>query len=328
MKRRMALRLAAGTALGAVRPALAQGQRVMRVGVLGIMPAYDSPVSTAHWQSVLDELKQRGWEEGRNLIVERRYSMGDQKKHYTNAVELVAAHVDVIVAFGHERLAPAYQATRTVPIVTMGSGLVELGYAKSLAQPGGNVTGVEFQGRAFAGKHFQLLYGTRSGLKRIGYAGNPGINTYASIAPLQDAASTKGVAVVRLPDLQGVADVERMLAAAKREAVQVLALGSGMFFLLGQGVRRIQAWASENKVITSSPNWQRGELLFAYGPELQELSQMAWNAVDRILRGARPAEFPIQQPTRYDVAISMKIARAMGIVVPQAILLEATEVIE
>ncbi len=328
MKRRLPLLLIAGTVASAVLPTLAQTRRVMRIGILSIRPPPD-PVAVEGYAETLAQLKRFGWEEGRDVILERRFSMGDPRKHDANAQELVAAGVDVILAIGHERLAPAYKATKSIPIVTMASGLVELGYAKSLAQPGGNVTGLEYQGLVFASKQFELMYTMRPSVKRIGYAGPHGTPGFdAGVAALQAVANTKGVTVVPLPNMRVVGDVEPMLAGAKREGVQALALGPGFFFLRGPGLQRIQAWATENNVLTYAPNFQRGELLVTYGPDLQEANRIAWSAVDRILRGVKPADIPIEQPTRYAIIINMKIAKTMGLKVPQAILLQANELIE
>lgn len=328
MKRRLTLLLAAGTTAGVALPTWAQTRRVMRIGILSIRPPPD-PVAVAGHAETLAQLKRFGWEDGRDVVIERRFSMGDPRKHYANAEELVAAGVDVILAIGHQALAPAYKATKSIPIVTMASGLVELGYAKSLAHPGGNVTGLEYQGLAFASKQFELMYTMRPGLKRIGFAGPHGTPGFdGGVAALQAVASAKGVTIVPLPDMRAVADVDPMLAAAKREGVQVLVLTSGYFFLLDPGLQRIQAWATENNVLTYAPNFQRGELLVTYGPDLQEASRVAWSSVDRILRGAKPADIPIEQPTRYEIIINKKIAKATGLTVPLPVLLQATEVID
>ncbi len=328
MKRRLSLLLTAGTIAGAVLPTLAQTRRVKRIGILSIRPLPD-PAAAAGNADTLAQLKRFGWEEGRDVFIERRYSMGDPRKHDANAEDLVAAGVDVILALGHERLAAAYKATKSIPIVTMASGLVELGYAKSLARPGGNVTGLDYQGLVFAGKQFELMYTMRPGVRKIGFSGPHGTPGFdGGVTALRAVANTKDVAVVPLPDMLVMADIEPMLEAAKREEVQVLVLTSGLFFLLGSGLQRIQAWATENNVLTYAPNFQRGELLVTYGPNLQEASRIAWSAVDRILRGAKPVDIPIEQPTRYEIVINMKIAKAMGLKVPQSVLLQVTEVID
>lgn len=327
MKRRSMVAVAAGNALYPWLSALAQAQRMKRIGWLDGRPA-QNPGSMAIWQGIVEELRRFGWEEERNVIIDRRFSLGDPTKHFSNAEELAAAHVDVIVVFGHQGLEQAYKATKSVPIVTMASGLVEFGYAKSLAHPGGNVTGVDFHGLEFIKKHFQLLYMTRPGLKKVGFSGAPGPSSDIGIATLQDAARSEGVAVVRLPNVADIADIEPMLIAAKRDGVQALTLAGEMAFLRGTGLQRIQAWATENNVLTSSPNWQVGQLLFTYGPNFPEVRRVAMSAVDRILRGAKPADIPIQHPSTFNITINMKIAKAMGLSIPQTVLLQATEIVQ
>ena len=169
----------------------------------------------------------------------------------------------------------------------------------------------------------------RPGVRKIGYSGPHGTLGFdGGVAALRATANTRGVTVVPLPHMLVMADIEPMLAAAKREEVQALVLTSGLWFLLGAGLQRIQTWATENSVLTYAPNFQRGELLVTYGPDLQEANRIFWSAVDRILRGVKPADIPIAQPTRYEIIINMKIAKAMGLKVPQAILLQATELVE
>lgn len=329
MKRRSMLRLTGGAALGTALPAIAQTRRLPRLGFLGNMPLSD-PGSAADWKAIHANLKELGWEEGRNLIIERRFAVDDFSKFPGHAKELVAAGVDVIFAPSNDRLAAAYAATKSIPIVTAALGIVELGYAKSLAHPGGNVTGFELQSLEFAGKYFDLLYSIRPGLKRFGLCGPhaaPSMKAYTKA--MQGAANTQGVSVVPLPNLLTMADIEPLLAAAKREGVQAIALVGGRNFLWGPGLQRIQAWAIENKVLASSATRiPRGEMLLAAGPTFEELGRVSWRAVDRILRGAKPADIPIEQPTRFEIWISRKIASVMGITIPQSVLVQATEVID
>jgi putative ABC transport system substrate-binding protein len=331
MDRRSILSVA-GAALGTALPAIAQTQRAMRLGILGTYPLSFYPASSeyvANSKRFFDELRRLGWEEGRNLIVEYRYSMNDPQKHYANAEELVAARVDVITVLNNLQLAAAFKATKTIPIMAMASGLVESGYAKSLAQPGGNVTGVEFLAGDAAGKLFEVLYSIRPGLKKIGLSEGRGTPASQSLAtPLQAVADARGVTVVSLPSIAGPTDIDPMLTAAKREGIQALALGPGTFVLEGEGAHRIQTWATENKVLTYSSNWHRGQLLLASGPDFPYFNRVAAGVVDRLLRGTRPADIPIEQALRFVLIINQKIARAMGLKIPTSLLIQATEVIE
>jgi putative ABC transport system substrate-binding protein len=329
MKRRSVFCLSVGIAMGGALPVLAQAQRIARVGVLANFPPSDPREATGWegWQTFYDEMKRLGWEEGRNLVIERRFGMNDPKKYIANAEELVAARVDLIYAPGPTAAAAAYQATRAIPIVMHGPAAVELGYAKSLAQPGGNVTGAVYQSLDFTGKEFALLKALRPDLKKIGVTTSLGNNlTDLKFKDWQAIAGSQGVAVVSLPDTLAVADVEPMLAAAKREGVQALVLRRSL--LLGAGLQQIKAWAIENKVVTCAGNWAWGEVVVVYGPYIPDITRIAIGKIDSILRGANPADLPIEQPTRFELVINQKLAKAMGLTIPQSVLLSATEVIQ
>lgn len=321
MQRRTMFSLSCAAALAVAMPGVAQAQRVARIGLLG---AQGGPL----WKAFTDELKQVGWEEGRNLIIDVRFRPDDPHKYRAQAEELVAVQVELIVASSDPAVAAAYKATQSIPIVMLGSGPVERGYAKSLTHPGGNVTGVAYQSLDFTGKEFSLLKEMRPDLKKVGIPFALGSNPVSDawFKGWQSAGGSQAVAVVPLPDIRGLTDVEPMLAAAKREGVQALVVGP-KYFLLGAGWQQIQAWAIENKVLTNSGTWTHGEAVLAYGFNTLEVIRIAVRKVDRILRGAKPAELPIEQPTRFELIVNEKLAKAIGLTVPRSVLLQATEVI-
>jgi putative ABC transport system substrate-binding protein len=144
----------------------------------------------------------------------------------------------------------------------------------------------------------------------------------------RDSAFAAGIAVVPLPFARTIAEVDALLAAARREAVQVLVSEGPVSVLLGAGFERIKRWAIEHKVLTFGTTWVRGQHLVAFGPDQRELQRIAAAQIDRILRGARPAEMPIEQPTRFELIVHAGLARAMGLSIPPAVRLQATEVIE
>ena len=332
MKRRSIVSLSGAAMLGAALSAFAQPQRVMRIGGFNDYPLSTFPASSqivAYSKAFYDELRRRGWEEGRNLIVERRYAMGDPQKHYTNAEELVAAKVDLILCGNIVPIAAAYKATKSIPIVASSFNLVEYGYAKSLAQPGGNVTGFEYLVDDPSGKIFEIMHAMLPGLKKIGYSEGRGIPAAQSgFGGAQTAASTKGVSVVALPTMSKLTDIDPMLSAAKREGIQALWLGPATFFLDGQGAKQIQDWATENNVLTYSNNWQRGQLVLAYGVDFIYLNRALARTVDQIFRGAKPADIPIERSMRFELTINQKLAKAIGLTIPLPVLLQATQVIE
>ncbi len=327
MKRRAVVCLAGGAALGAALPTLAQPQRVMRLGVLGNVPASPVPTWPVLW--FFDELARLGWENGQNLAIESRYAMNDPQRYHAFAAELVAAQVDVIYAPGDDALEAAYKTTKTIPIVTIAAAPVELGYAKSLARPGGNVTGVVFQPLDFIGKSFEILRALRPDLRRVGISHRPGHPlSDVWVKTWQAVAGGQGATMVALPFVRNLADIEPMLVIAKREGVQALVGEGPVPILLGSGFEKIQSWATENKVLTYGTTWVRGEHLVSFGADPWEIRRIAIGHIDRILRGSKPADIPIEQPTKFELVFNRKIARAMGIAIPRSVLLQATEVID
>ena len=327
MLRRSIISIAGGMSLGAALRVFAQTQRMARIGVLANLPASE-PASAGFWKTITDELKKLGWEEGRNLVIERRYGMNDAQKYLAGAQELVAAQVDVIYAPFDAALPAAFQATKSIPIVTITAAAVQLGYAKSLAHPGGNVTGVDYQILDYTGKQLELMMSLRPGIKSIGFSYPPGDAVYElGRKSWMAAASNKGVTIVPVPYIESMADIDAVLAVAKREGVQGLVIGIRPF-LRGAGWQQIMAWAISNKVLPSGGTAARGEIPFAFGPDSSNIVPIVFGQIDSILRGAKPADMPIVQPTKFILVVNKKLASAMGLTIPQSVLLQATEVIE
>ena len=330
MKRRSVLKVCGGSAVGVALVASAQTRRTAaRLGVLGnLAPAIDARAAAAQ-AALIDGLKARGWEEGRNLVIEWRYANNDPGRYRKHAAELTAAKVDAIFAPGDEAVAAAFEATRTIPIVMMGIAAVEAGYAKSMARPGGNVTGVVYLALDFIGKEFDMMRALRPDLRRIGLCGGPPNPALNEVATRLWRATAEGqhVAVALLPDVRTFDDIDPMLLAARNENIQTLLIGVRPF-LLGAGWRRIRDRAIDRRVATHSGTWARGEVLVAYGPVADELLSTAYRQIDGVLRGGNPAEMPIEQPTKFELIVSLKIARALGLTIPKPLLLSATEVID
>ena len=328
MKRRALMSLVTSAALGATPPSSAQTPRVARIGFLGYRPPSD-PQTALLWKDIVDELARLGWEDGRNLVIERRSALNDPRNYPAQAEELVAARVELIFAPGDAAAAAAFKATKTIPIVMHGVAAVELGYARSLARPGGNVTGFVYQALDFYAKEFDIVRGIRPDLKKLALAWRPDDSPVAALGARNwlAAAQQHGVGLVLLPAPQSLADIDALLAAAKGEGVQALVVGIRPF-LLGAGWQKINAWAIDHKVLPYAGTWARGEVVAAFGPVVPEIWRVTLGHVDRILRGAKPADIPIEQPTRFDLVINRKLARAMGLTIPLSVLLQATEVIE
>lgn len=325
MTRRYMLSLCAGASLCAAHPALAQVPRQVRVGGLTNLNIFN-PLDPLWFTNGMRRL---GWESGRDLDMDWRFANNDPHNFHRFAKELVARRVDLLFAIGDDALEAAYAASRTVPIVTIAAAVVETGYAKSLAAPGGNVTGVVSQALDFVGKSFELLRTLRPDLRRVGVSHRPGHRlSDLWLEAWQSAARGTGAVMVALPFLREQADIEPMLAVAQREKVQALVGEGPVPVLLGSGFEKIQAWATAHGVLTYTTTWVRGEHLLSFGPDPWDLRRLAMAQIDRVLRGASPSQVPITQPTKFELILNQRIARSMGLGIPTSLLLRADEVIQ
>ena len=180
------------------------------------------------------------------------------------------------------------------------------------------------------GKSFGLLHALRPDLRRIGISRQPGNSLSEQwLKGWQQAAATQGATMVPLPFVRTLPEIEPMLALAKREEVQALVGAGPVPILLGTGFDRITAWAIQNKVLTiTTTTLLSAQHLVSFGPSRWELRRIAAGQIDRILRGAKPGDIPIEQPTRFELIINKALAKAMGLTIPQSVLVQATEVIE
>lgn len=332
MRRRHMLSIGAGAGFGPWLPkcTYAQPARVKRLGVLTNAPPSSFRQRPFH-KMLVDGLLQHGWEQGRNLEL----VFPDEAVHANGAgldaaaLQLVAAKVDVIFC-GHEISASAaLRATRTIPIVTFTSAATELGFAKTLARPGGNITGVMTQSYEEHGKVLQLLREIRPGLSRIGFSVGRSLHEWNTwFESFVTAARPTGIEVVPLPGHWGPEYIAPMLEAGTREQVQVLITGPAWWLNTNKTVwAQINEWAVPHKVVTKGSILQRGEVVLAIGANEEIFRQMVAQ-LDRVLRGANPAELPFIQPTHFDVVINQRLALAVGWPAPRSVLLQATEVIQ
>ncbi len=315
--------LAAGT--GALsRRVHAQAVPMRRLASLSPV-APGSPLSLY----VFEQLRQAGFEVGRNLNVDARFAEGDAARLPALAVELLRGKPEVIVAWGNEAVAAAKAATADIPIV-MGFGAepVEAGFVKSLAAPGGHITGTVWASGEIAGKTLDVLLQAVPGAKRVALLRNPrfpGIDRYHDAFAL--AATARRLTVLSHP-VERLADLDAALervAAAKPDALYVTPDA-----ITEARTQTIAAFALRARLpmMGVSPQLlQAGGLLY-YGPDVEELAARTVSFIVRILRGARPSELPVEEPTRFRLIVNMKTARALGLAIPQSLLLRADEVFQ
>jgi putative ABC transport system substrate-binding protein len=300
--------------------------KLYRVGVLN--PAAPPTSSDRSVLAVLlaPALRELGYAEGQNLLIEARYAEGKRDRLPALARELVQLRMHVIVAVGNEATHAAQDATKTIPIVMIGGNAVEERFVASLAKPGGNITGVVISDTGLADKRLQLLKEAVPRATRVAVL-SPGAGDYKTqLRETEKAAASLGVtlAVVEVRN----SDYERAYAsmvAARAGALFVLSSP-----LLHRDRTRIIALAEKHR-LPSISNWreyaEQGGLM-AYGSNLSGLSRRLATYVDRILKGASPAELPVEQPTAYELVINLKTAKALGLTIPPSLLGRADEVIQ
>ena len=328
MRRRAFIALAGGAAAWPLAPRAQQGERIRRIGVL-TGTAADDPEGQARIAAFLQRLQQLGWTDGHDVRIDYRWSAGDPDLGRRYAAELVALAPDVMLAGGGATVPSLLQATRTVPIVfanvpdPVGSGIV-----KSLARPGGNATGFMQFEYSLSGKWLELLKQIAPGVTRAAVLRDPanvaGIGQFAII---QSVAPSLGVDVSAI-NLRDAGEIERAVAAFARSPNGGLILTSSA--LSARHRELIIALAARYKLpaVYVRRYYVATGGLISYGVDWLDQYRRAAGYVDRILKGEKPADLPVQAPTKYELAINLKTAKALGLDVPPMLLARADEVIE
>ena len=327
MKRREFITLLGGAAAWPLAARAQQGERVRRIGVLTAFTADDveSQARIAAFQLGLQKL---GWTDGGNVRIDIRWAAGDVDLFRRYAAELFALAPDVILANGALALRPLQQASRTVPIVFVNvPDPVGAGFVASLARPGGNSTGFTSFEYSLASKWLELLKEIAPRVTRAAVVRDPsnpgGIGEFAAI---QGAAASSGVELSPV-DIRYAAEIERAVAAFALQAnsgLIVTTAGSTAHFSL------IIALAARHLLPAVYPfryHVTAGGLI-SYGPNIVDQYRRASGYVDRILKGEQPADLPVQAPTKYELVINLKTAKALGLEIPTTVLARADEVIE
>jgi putative tryptophan/tyrosine transport system substrate-binding protein len=317
-----------GAALAAPLAAEAQqGVMVHRVGILSPGGVPDPSVATAP-NLVPMALRELGYVDGRNLVVERRFADGKVDRLPRLARELVQLQADIIVAAGVEATQAAKDATATIPIVmVVGIDPVARGLVANLGRPGGNITGVTTVAETvLAGKRLELIREAVPGAARIAILATGGP---ASIGQLQEAQ--KGASALRVKlivvEVQGT-DYDRAFATMAAERADALLVLMSPIFTRDR--RQIIERAAKYRLPTMYEWREHVEVggLMSYGGSIAELSRRVAAQVDKILKGAKPAELPIEQPTKFELVINLKTAKALGLTIPPSLLLRADQLIE
>jgi putative ABC transport system substrate-binding protein len=300
--------------------------KVMRIGIL----ATGTPHSAPHWQAFEQRLHELGYVDGHDITIEFRHAEGSAERLRDLAAELVRLPVEVLVAGSSAATKAAQQATRTIPIVMASSGdPVGLGFVGSLAHPGGNITGMSNFVAELPGKQLELLKEAVPRSARVAVLTNPAHPSHgAEMGNLAAAAKALGVQV-QVVDLRSPDELAGAFAAMTREGAEAL-LVLGEPLLLDRIIGAIVDRAAQYR-LPAIYRWrtqvQAGGLM-AYGPSVPDLYRRAATYVDKILKGAKPADLPVEQPTKFELVINLKTAQALGITMPPTLLVLADEVIK
>jgi len=324
MRRREFITLLGGAAAAWPLAARAQQPRLPTIGYLGV----GTPSSHSQWLAAFSQrLRELGWIEGRTVALETRWAEGHSARFAEIIAEFVQMKVDVIVAPGATLLA-AKQAASTIPIVfpvaadPVGSGLVA-----SLAQPGGNVTGLSLQQADAAGKRLEILRELLPDFRRLAVMANAGSSGAAIDAAEAEAAARRLRLETVALDIRRAEDIAPAFETLKGRADALYVVGDPLTVTNRMRIN-ILALAARLPIASVSREFVEAGSLMSYGPSLPDLFRRAADYVDKILRGAKPSNLPVEQPTKFDLVINMITANALGLDVPPTLLARADEVIE
>jgi putative ABC transport system substrate-binding protein len=328
MKRRQFITLLGGAAAWPLAARAQQPVRMRRIGVLQPAAADDSEFQT-RVGAFLQELQQLGWAIGRNVRIDTRWATTNAAEIRRHVAELVALAPDVILATGTSTVGPLLQATRTVPIVFPAIGdPVGAGFVDSLARPGGNATGFMTYEYSLSGKWLELLKQIAPGVTRVAVLRDAAV----SVGPVQFGVIQAVAPSLRVEvspiNMRDAGEIERAIAAFAGSPNGGLILTAGATAQLHRDL--IITLAARHKLPAVYPyrHLVTAGGLIAYGPDYVDQYRRAASYVDRILKGEKPADLPVQAPTKYQLVINLKTAKALGLDVPPTLLARADEVIE
>jgi putative ABC transport system substrate-binding protein len=303
-------------------PLVGEAQQPAKVYRVGIM----SPTRPSNLPQFLQALRELGYVEGQNLVVEGRFADGQQDRLPAFAAELVALRVDVIVTYSNPAARAAKQATPVIPVVFMiGANPVRLGLIASLARPGGNVTGVTNMLGDIEGKRWELLKEVVPRASRAAYLADANYAGWSS----WDPAPARALGLqVQLLGVKGGDDFKGAFEAAARGRADALFVEESA--LMVRYPAEIAAGATAHRLPAIGPFRMFAEagLLMSFGANVEDMDRRHVALVDKILKGAKPADLPVEQPTRFDLVLNLKTAKVLGLTIPPSVRIRATEVIE
>ncbi len=325
MRRRELLSLLIGGA-AAAWPLAARAQQAARLPRLGVL-LLSTPQADPQMETARRALRDLGYVEGQNLAIEYRYAEGRPERLPDLAADLVRLKPDVLFVLGGDVTPAAVKATQTIPIVfTSSADPVRLGFVVSLARPGGNATGITLLLDELASKRLELLKQAAPRISRVGFLWNPD-HADNELPEAERAAASLGIELKPLT-VRGPADFDGAFVAATQARIDALYVVSSRLTL--QNLGRIVNFVAENRLPLAGGfgAWAKQHGLLSYGPNVEDMTRRAVAYIDRILKGTKPADLPVQQPTRFELVINLRTAKVLGLDVPLQLQQLADEVVE
>jgi putative ABC transport system substrate-binding protein len=308
-------------------PLAGEAQPAAKMPRVGVLVSNSQSATSTQLEAFRQGLRERGYVEGQNIVIDYRYGDGKLDRLPKLAAELVALNVDLIVTSGTPPTWAAQQATRTIPIVmTLVGNPIAAGFIASLAKPGGNITGLTTISPELGGKRLALLKEVFPKVSRVAVLVDPAIT--GALQDTRAAAEVLGVTLLPLEVRGPNPDLERAFRTATTERVGALLVAPGPATELDR--KRVVDLAAKNRLPAMYGPREFVDVggLMSYGPSFPDSFRRAATYVDRIVKGAKPADLPVEQPTKFEFVINLKTARALGLTIPQAVLIRADEVIQ
>ena len=325
--------LALGLALGISGPVFSLAQAPARVPTVGVLiPGPATSPSVGPTREAFERgLKDLGWTPGQTVRIEYRHAEGKRERLDELARELVGAKTDVLVARSAQAVRAAKEATTTIPVVMSAAGLdpVQLGFVSSLARPGGNITGLTLLNDELLAKQLELLKEIVPRMSRVVVLGSVTAPLNAKGREALDAAGRTLGVQVQYVDVRDLTGLDSAFAEAIRTQANAMLIRADPFVMEAND-RRVVALADKHRLPTAYWLETYAQLggLMSYGADLVDVHRRSASYVDRILKGARPADLPIEEPTKFELIVNLKTARALGLTVPPSVLARANEIIQ
>ncbi len=326
--RRDFITLLGGAVAGVTVPLAVRAQPAGKLPTIGYLGANTAPAQSRWTAAFVQRLRELHWIEGRTVAIEYRWAEGRSERYAEIVAELVRLKVDVILTSGNAPSVVAKRATEVIPVVfAAAADPVGTGLVASLARPSGNVTGLSLQHTDLAGKRLELLREVVPNLRQVAIMANIGTpSAVLEMAEVQVAARTLGLEVV-MREIRQAEDIAPAFEGLKAGVDALYVVGDPLVTTNRISINTMAA-AARLPTMHAFREYVQAAGLMSYGANFPDLFRRAGDYVDKILRGAKPADLPVEQPTKFDLVINLKTAKALGLTIPEAFLLRADEVIE